>query len=146
MREVLRVLVAEDNEDHLFFILRALRGVDGVQFEIDAVRDGEEALDFIYRRGRFADRERPHMILLDLKMPKVGGLEVLERIKQDPELRRIPIAVLSSSDRREDIDAAYDLGTNSYLVKNPTPDGIRRDLEDAGRFWSAISQLPTPPG
>lgn len=145
MNEPMRILVAEDNEDHLFFILRALRGVDGVTFEIDAVSDGAEALDFVYRRGRFADRPRPHMILLDLKMPKVDGLEVLEKIKQDSELRRIPVSILSSSDRREDVDTAYLLGTNAYMVKSADPADLRRDLQDATEFWVSTSKLPTPP-
>lgn len=140
-----RVLVAEDNEDHLFFILRALRGVNGVTFEIDAVKDGEEALDFLYRRGRFEGRDRPHMILLDLRMPRLSGLEVLARIKADPELKRIPVSVLTSSDRPEDIQSAYDLGTNAYLVKNPDPAGLRHDLAQTKRFWGETARLPDPP-
>ncbi|MDX1659788.1 MAG: response regulator [Nitriliruptorales bacterium] len=145
MNDAIRVLVAEDNEDHLFFIVRALREVSGVGFEIDAVRDGEEALDFVHRRGRFADRPRPHMILLDIKMPKISGLEVLKDLKQHPELRQIPITVLSSSDRAEDIDEAYRLGTNTYLVKNMDIEGLKRDLADAKEYWTETARLPRPP-
>jgi CheY-like chemotaxis protein len=141
----IRILVAEDNEDHLFFIVRALRDVEGVRFEIDAVRDGEEALDFVYRRGRFEGRSRPHMILLDLKMPKVNGLEVLEQIKADPDLRQIPISVLSSSDRTEDIETAYKQGVNSYLLKSASPEGLRQELADVSHYWTATAVLPEPP-
>ena len=142
----IRVLVAEDNEDHLFFIIRALREVEGLSLEVDSVRDGEEALDFVYRRGRFADQPRPHMILLDLRMPKVSGLEVLERIKSDPDLRMIPISVLTSSDRYEDVEAAYRLGTNSYLLKRSSPSGLREELAEVSTYWASTAVLPEPPG
>lgn len=141
----IRVLVAEDNEDHLFFIVRALRDVNGVSLEVDAVRDGEEALDFLERRGEHAGKPRPHMILLDLKMPRRSGLEVLERIKSDPELRSIPVCMLTSSDRAEDIEAAYDRGSNSYVVKSPDPAGIRRELQSVKAFWTTTAALPDPP-
>ncbi len=145
MSESVRILVAEDNEDHQFFIIRALRDVDGVGFEIDAVRNGEEALDFLYRRGRFANQPRPHMILLDLKMPKVNGLEVLEQIKSDPELRTIPIAMLTSSDRKEDVDAAYRAGGNTYVVKQPSLSALKSELQEMSSYWTGVAVLPEPP-
>jgi CheY-like chemotaxis protein len=140
-----RVLVAEDNEDHLFFTVRALRDLSGLVMEVDAVRDGEEALDYLYRRGAYEGRERPHLILLDLKMPKVDGFGVLERLKQDPELRTIPIVVLTSSDHPRDIEAAYRLGTNSYVSK---PAGMSGLIDGIGRirdFWLSLATLPRPP-
>jgi CheY-like chemotaxis protein len=140
-----RILVAEDNEDHLFFITRALRGMTHVTFEVEAVQDGSEALDFVYRRGGYEDRERPHMILLDLKMPRVQGLEVLQVLKSDPVLRSIPIAVLTSSDRREDVDASYRAGGNSYVIKQPTFQGLREELESVSNYWANVSVLPEPP-
>lgn len=140
-----RVLVADDNEDHLFFIIRGLGGVEGVQFEVEAVRDGEEALDFVYRRGPYADRPRPHLILLDLRMPKVSGLEVLEVLKTDPVLRKIPVSVLTSSDRPEDVDATYRLGANSYLHKDPDPVRLREALADVSHYWAETAILPKPP-
>lgn len=140
-----RVLVAEDNEDHLFLTVRALRDHnDGVSIEVDAVTDGEEALDFVYRRGRFEDRPRPHLILLDVKMPKVTGLEVLEQLKRDPDLRSIPVIMLTSSDRPEDIEMAYRLGTNSYVTKQGglnLADGVA----DLAEYWTERSALPDPP-
>jgi CheY-like chemotaxis protein len=140
-----RILVAEDNEDHLFFITRALRGMKHVTFEVEAVQDGSEALDFVYRRQGYEDRQRPHMILLDLKMPRVQGLEVLEVLKGDPVLRSIPIAVLTSSDRREDVEASYRAGGNSYVIKQPTFQGLREELESVGNYWANVSVLPEPP-
>lgn len=140
-----RILVADDNEDHLFFIIRGLRGVEGAEFEIESVRDGEEALDFVYRRGPYADRPRPHLILLDLRMPKVSGLEVLEVLKTDPVLRSIPVSVLTSSDRPEDVDATYRLGANSYVRKSPDPAELRGCLNDVSRYWTSTAVLPEPP-
>ena len=144
MRSV-RVLLAEDNEDHLFLITRALRDVAGARVEVEAVRDGEETLQYVNRAGRFEGKERPHLILLDLKMPKVGGLEVIERLKSDPQLRSIPIIVLTSSDRQEDVDRAYKLGGNSYVVKPVTLKGLRAGLNGISNYWSEIALLPQPP-
>lgn len=140
-----RVLVADDNEDHRFFIQRALKGVRGVELEVDTVVDGEEALDYLKQRGRFADQPRPHMVLLDLRMPRRNGLEVLEVVKQDPELRKIPICVLTSSDRPEDVEEAYLRGTNSYVIKSSDIEGIRRELQTVSEYWTATAALPEPP-
>lgn len=140
-----RVLVAEDNEDHLFLTVRALRDLEGVHIEVDAVSDGAEALDYIHRRGRFEGRARPDLILLDLKMPKVGGFEVLEQLKGDSELRQIPIVVLTSSDTPSDVTRSYRLGTNSYITKPSTPAGLRSGLQELGQYWMALATLPEPP-
>lgn len=140
-----RVLVADDNEDHLFFIIRGLGGVEGVEFEIEAVRDGEEALDFVHRRGPYVDKPRPHLILLDLRMPKMSGLEVLEALKSDPVLRTIPVSVLTSSDRSEDVQETYRLGANSYLHKDPNPARLRESLADVSHYWAETAVLPKPP-
>ncbi len=145
MRKTVRVLVAEDNEDHVFFITRALRGVDEVAFEIESVSDGAEALDFLYRRGEYHDRPRPHLVLLDLKMPRVAGLEVLEVVKNDPELRSIPIAVLTSSERQQDVDDSYRAGGNAYLVKRPAFAELRDKLAAMSDFWTHTAVLPEPP-
>ncbi|MDQ3646787.1 MAG: response regulator [Actinomycetota bacterium] len=141
----LQVLVADDNEDHLFLVVRALQEVDGVRLAVEAVRDGEEALDYVYRRGVFEGRPRPQLILLDLKMPKVTGLEVLEQLKNDPELKAIPIVVFTSSERQQDVDAAYEAGTNSYVIKPSAPGGLREGLEELSEYWGQISQLPSEP-
>jgi CheY-like chemotaxis protein len=140
-----RVLVADDNEDHRFFIQRALKGVQGVELEVDTVVDGEEALDYLEQRGRFVGQPRPHMVLLDLRMPRRNGLEVLEVVKQDPDLRKIPICVLTSSDRPEDVEEAYLRGTNSYVIKSSDIEGIRRELQTVSEYWTATAALPEPP-
>ena len=137
-----RVLVVEDNEDHLFLTVRALRDLEGVRLEVDTVRDGEEALDFLYRRNRFEGRELPHLILLDLKMPKVNGLEVLEQLKSDEELRQIPTVMLSSSERPEDINETYRLGGNCYVTKPGSASGFRDGLRRMGQYWTALASLP----
>lgn len=140
-----RVLVAEDNEDHRFFIIRALREASGGELVIESVADGADALDFLHRRGEFADRLRPHLMILDLKMPRVDGLQVLDEVKGDPELRSIPIAVLTSSDRKEDVDASYQKGGNSYIIKPTSFARMREWLETVNEFWTEVAVLPEPP-
>jgi CheY-like chemotaxis protein len=140
-----RVLVAEDNEDHLFLTTRALQSVQEVRLDVQGVRDGEEALDFFYRRGKYENARRPHLVLLDLKMPKIDGLEVLHRIKSDPELRTIPVVVLTSSDRPEDVDETYRRGGNSYITKPVSPSGMRDGLREITGYWMQLAALPEPP-
>ena len=141
-----RVLVAEDNQDHRFLTVRALRQAGGDDLEVEAVDDGEQALDFLYRRGEYGDRQRPHLILLDLRMPRVSGLEVLEQVKGDAELRSIPIIVLTSSDLPEDVTTAYRLGTNSYVTK-PAGAAVLEGLLSIGQYWlggtASLPQVPT---
>lgn len=141
----LRILVAEDNEDHLFFIIRALTEASEGELQIDSVTDGAAVLDYIHQRGEYADKLRPHMILLDLKMPKIDGLGVLEELKSDPDLRRIPIAVLSSSDRGEDITASYQRGGNTYIVKPSSFTDLKAWLQSVNDFWTEVAVLPEPP-
>jgi CheY-like chemotaxis protein len=139
--------VAEDNEDHLFLTTRALEQTNGsVRLEVQGVRDGEEALDYFYRRGKYQDAARPHLCLLDLKMPKVDGLEVLAKIKSDPELRSIPVVVLTSSDRPEDVAETYRRGGNSFVTKPVSPTGMREGLRDITDYWMHVADLPEPPG
>jgi CheY-like chemotaxis protein len=134
----LRVLVADDNEDHLFLTVRALQEVPDVQLDIETAIDGEEALE-----AAFGERP-PHLILLDIKMPKINGLEVLERLKADDRLRKIPVVVLTSSDRPEDVDATYRLGGNSYVTKPSTGAGLREGLRRVSSYWTALATLPEP--
>ena len=141
MRHV-RVLVAEDNEDHRFLTMRALQDVKGVEIDVEGVRNGEEALAYVQRQGEYAGKELPHVIFLDLRMPKLNGLEVLARLKADPDLSCIPVVVLTSSDRAEDIDAAYRLGTNSYVTKPGVGADLRSGLRTVADYWTASSVLP----
>jgi CheY-like chemotaxis protein len=145
MNRTVRVLVADDNADHRFLIERALRQVDEVYLEVLSVADGEEALEYLERRGRYEAEPRPHVVLLDLRMPRLGGLEVLARLKSHPDLHRIPVCVLTSSDRRDDIDEAYARGTNSYVVKSDDLRDIRQSLAVMSRYWGVVAALPEPP-
>ena len=141
MKQV-RVLIAEDNEDHLFLTVRALREIDGVHLEIETVRNGEQALDYIHRRGEYAGKSLPHLVLLDIKMPKVDGLQVLKELKETPELMAIPTVVLSSSERPEDVDATYKLGGNSYVTKPSNSRGLRDGVRRLGAYWAGIVSYP----
>lgn len=141
MRQV-RVLVAEDNEDHRFLTMRALQDVKGVDIDVEGVRNGEEVLAYVQRQGEYSGKSLPHVIFLDLRMPKLNGLEVLERLKADPDLSCIPVVVLTSSDRTEDIDAAYRLGTNSYVTKPGVGAELRSGLRSVADYWTARSVLP----
>ncbi|GAC1378408.1 MAG: response regulator [Acidimicrobiales bacterium] len=140
-----RVLVAEDNEDHRFLTVRALRQAGGDGVSVEAVADGEQALDFLYRRHGYEDRERPHLIVLDLKMPRLGGLQVLETVKADEGLRSIPVVVLTSSDLARDVNDAYRLGTNSFVTK-PAGTEVLKGLLAVGQYWlGGMTSLPEPP-
>ena len=130
-----RVLVADDNEDHRFLTIRALRDIPDIELEIETAADGEEALEAVRA-------ERPHLVLLDLKMPKVDGFDVLRAIKGNPELRTIATVVLTSSDRPEDVRTAYELGGNSYVTKPTTAAGLRDGLRKLGEYWTGVSRLP----
>lgn len=137
-----RVLLAEDDVDHAFFTVRAFTDAHGVDVEMHTVRDGEEALDYLHRRGRYAGAQRPHLIVLDLKMPKVSGLEVLEQIKADASLRTIPTVMLSSSDRPEDISSSYARSANSYVTKPASLTGLREGVQEMARYWIDVASLP----
>ena len=141
MRHV-RVLVAEDNEDHRFFTMRALRDVEGVRTDVVGVRNGEEAMACVLQQGEYADKPLPNIIFLDLRMPKMNGFEVLARIKQDAELACIPVVVLTSSDRDEDVDMAFRLGSNSYVRKPGSAEELRYGLRGMADYWTAGSVLP----
>lgn len=138
-----RVLLAEDDEDHRFFTVRAFQDAYGTGVEVHAVPDGEEALRYLAEIARTDSPERPHLIVLDLRMPRVDGLQVLEQVKQDAALRDIPVVVLSSSDRPEDVDGSYARGANSYVTKPQQPGGLRDSMRELARYWLEVS---TPPG
>lgn len=136
------ILLAEDDADHAFFTTRAFRQTHGDEVEMRTVADGEQLLDYLNQRGEFADAPRPQLIVLDLRMPKKGGLEVLAELRDEPELRVIPVVVLSSSDRREDINASYERGANSYVTKPATLTGLRQEVSELARYWMDVARLP----
>src|SRR5271170_1648912 len=143
MTKLKRILLAEDNENDVELTLNALRECR-LTNEIVVVRDGAEALDYVYRRGRFIDCEAlPGVVLLDLKMPKVDGLEVLRQIKADPTLRHVPVVMLTSSREEKDVVLSYDLGVNAFVVKPVDFTQFLEAIRALGIFWAIINE-PSP--
>ena len=142
----LTILLAEDNEDDIFILARALKSA-GLSAPVHICRDGREVLDYIEGQAEFADRDRfpfPRMLILDIKMPKVTGLEVLRFVRNHPACAVIPSIILTSSSHPNDVKAAFELGANAYFTKPATPEGMRDLLTLIHKFWSA-SLLPGPP-
>ena len=138
------ILLVEDNQDDLDMTLRALRKAN-LTNHIQAVRDGAEAVDFIFCQGAFAGRKfesPPKVILLDLKLPKIDGMEVLKRIKSDPRTKMIPVVVLTSSKEQKDVIESYNLGVNSYMVKPVNFEGFAATVKDLGMYWLLLNQPP----
>jgi CheY-like chemotaxis protein len=138
------ILLVEDNPLDAELTMRGLRN-EKLANRITWVRDGEEALDYVYRRGSYANREDggPRLILLDLKMPRVGGIEVARTLKGDERTRRIPIVVMTSSKEESDIAESYHLGVNSYIVKPLDFESLAEVARQAGFYWLAINRVPT---
>lgn len=141
---IIELLLVEDNPQDLELALRSLRKIN-LANHIEVARDGAEALDFIFCEGAHATRKMsdgPKVILLDLKLPKVDGLEVLKRVKSDPRTRMIPVVVLTSSKEQRDIVESYDLGVNSYIVKPVNFEGFSAAVEQLGLYWLLVNQSP----
>ena len=141
MAEEVEILIVEDNPHDLDLTLRALRK-NHVANHIATVKDGEEALEFLFRTGRYSERGNhvPQVVFLDLKLPKVDGLEVLRQVKADERTRRIPVVVVTSSAEERDLVESYGLGVNSYVVKPIDFDGFVKTLGDLGFYWLAINK------
>jgi two-component system, chemotaxis family, response regulator Rcp1 len=139
--EKIKVLVVEDNPDDITIIKRAMRKSE-VKCELSFAYDGEEALNFLYRKGEYEDAPKPDLVLLDLNLPKIGGLEVLDKIKQDDKLRRIPVIVLTISEREEDMIRAYDSGAASFMTKPVDSKDFERLIQTVQDYWR-IARLPT---
>ena len=135
------ILLVEDNPDHVELIVRALRDNDLVR-EVHVVTTGEDALDFLWQRGEHADARQPGLILLDLKLPGMDGLEFLRRIKADPNVKFIPVVVLSASPNSTDIVESYNCGANSYVVKPVDFDQFLKMVKDLKLYWTIVSSLP----
>jgi two-component system response regulator len=141
------VLLVEDNMHDAEMTIRSLKKVN-LANNLVHVRDGEEALDFIFAQGKFADRNivnGPKVILLDIKMPKVDGIEVLRRLKSDDAAKTIPVVIMTSSKEEQDIISSYKLGVNSYVVKPVDFEGFARAVSQLGLYWLLTNQPPMPP-
>lgn len=140
----IEILLVEDNPHDAEIALRALKK-NNLSNKVLVVNNGVEALDFIFARGKFADRDKnrlPKMILLDLKLPKVNGIEVLKEIKSHPETRVIPVIVLTSSQEETDMIESYKLGVNSYIVKPVNFDKFVDAVRHLGFYWLLLNKQP----
>jgi two-component system, response regulator len=136
------ILLVEDNKDDLDLTLAALRET-GVAHVIATARDGQEALDFLFCEGAYSRRNskfQPKLVLLDLKLPKMDGLEVLRQMKSDERTQQIPVVMLTSSARKADLEASYKAGANSYLVKSVNFEQFTRDVRQLGQYWLGLNR------
>ena len=146
MAEAFEILVVEDNPLDLEMTLRGLRKANIVN-RIHVARDGAEALEFLFCEGAYADRrieDAPRFVLLDLKLPKIDGLEVLARMKADDRTRSIPVVMLTSSREQRDLVESYHLGVNSYIVKPVDFENFVQAARELGTYWLMLNQTPGP--
>jgi two-component system response regulator len=139
---IIEILLVEDNPHDAELTIRTLKKVH-LANKLTHVKDGAEALDFIFSRGAYAGRninEKPKVILLDIKMPKVDGIEVLRQIKSNPDTKTIPVVIMTSSKEEQDIITSYKLGVNSYVVKPVDFDGFAKAVADLGFYWLITNQ------
>jgi CheY-like chemotaxis protein len=137
------ILLVEDNPDDAELAIRALKK-SHLANNVTHLIDGAEALDFLFANGRYSERDLnnlPKVILLDLKMPKVNGLEVLQRIKSEPRTKMIPVVILTSSAEDPDIKRSYELGANSYIVKPVEFNNFAKIISDLGMYWLVINKI-----
>jgi CheY-like chemotaxis protein len=146
--EPLTILLVEDNPDHAELVIRNMEEAQ-VANRINHVEDGEAALDYLNRRGRYNDPAlfpMPHLVLLDLRLPKIDGLEVLKTIKTTPELRNIPVVILTTSSAERDVAMAYEYFANSYVTKPVDFAEFNKLLADLGFYWLAWNKSPWTKG
>lgn len=146
MLNQVEVLLVEDNVHDAEMTIRSLKKVN-LANNLVHVKDGEEAIDFIFAQGKFSGRDMvngPKVILLDIKMPKVDGIEVLRRIKSHEVTRAIPVVIMTSSKEEQDIINSYELGVNSYVVKPVDFEGFAKAVSQLGLYWLLTNQPPVP--
>lgn len=144
MDNAVEILLVEDNPQDAEMAIRALKK-NNLANNLIHVKDGEEALDFIFAKGIYSDRKgksNPKVILLDLKLPKVGGLEILKEVKSNPNTKTIPVVILTSSKEESDMVESYKLGVNSYIVKPVDFDKFINCIKELGMYWLVVNQLP----
>ena len=143
-RSQIEILLVEDNMDDAEMTIHALRK-NNLANKLIHMKDGEEALDFLFGTGNFIGRDvslKPSLILLDLKMPKVDGLEVLERVKSNEATKKIPVVILTSSKEDPDVSKSYELGANSYIVKPVEFESFMKAVSELGMYWMILNQPP----
>ena len=143
--EEVEILLVEDNKLDAELSLRALKN-GGLANKVLWVKDGQQALDYLFRLGDYSGRSDtvPRLVLLDLKMPRVDGIEVLRAIKNDERTRRVPVVVMTSSQEEKDVAQTYELGVNSYVVKPVDFNAFADIARQSGYYWLAINRTPTP--
>ena len=139
------ILLAEDNPADAEMTIDALREAKLVN-PIVHVEDGVEAMDYLLYRGKFAQRDKadPAVLLLDIKMPRMDGLEVLQELRENPKFQRLPVVILSSSREESDLAHSWDLGVNAYVVKPVDADQFFEAVKSLGRFWGVFNEAPQP--
>ena len=140
-RKSVDILLIEDNPDHVELILKALRG-NNLLNEVHVVASGEEAMDFLSQQGAYANAARPGLILLDIKLPGMDGIEFLRRIKADPNLMSIPVVMLTTSAGEKEIVESYNCGVNSYIVKPVDFEEFVKVIKDLKLYWVLVNSLP----
>ena len=144
MNKGIEILIVDDNESDVELTVHALRKAK-LANEIHIVDDGEQALDFLFCRGAYANRSfsgPPRVVLLDLKMPRVDGIEVLRAVRGDPRTKAIPVVVLTSSKQQKDLVESYNLGVNAYIQKPVEFERFREVIENIGMFWLVVNEPP----
>ena len=142
--KIVDILLVEDRPEDAELAIMAL-SENNLSNRLKWVKDGQEALDFLFAENEYSEREncsRPKLVLLDLKMPKVGGLEVLKKIRNHSELNTLPVVVLTTSKEERDIVEAYDLGVNSYIVKPVDFEGFMKSINELGFYWLVLNEPP----
>ncbi len=141
--EAIHILLVEDNPDHAELTRRALEN-GNVGNRVTWVKDGQEALDYLFRRGAYAEALRPGLILLDINLPKVSGVEVLKKIKEDEGLRVIPVIMLTTSDRDEEAHKCYRFGANSFITKPVKFNEFSEKVRSLKLYWLLVNRPPKP--
>jgi len=136
-----QVLLVEDNEGDIVLTLDALNGINAGG-DVNVVKDGEEALEFLYKQGRFKEAKTPDIILLDINLPRIDGKEVLKKIKTDSRLMQIPVVMLTTSNSAKDIAESYQHHANCYITKPTDQAMFKEAMQEMKKFWFSIVQLP----
>lgn len=143
MKALERILLAEDDQRDIELTLAALESIN-LANKVDVVNNGEEALDYLFKRGKYKTRSNgnPAVVLLDLKMPKIDGLQVLEQIKKNKQLKNIPVVILTSSKMESDLLTSYNLGANAFIIKPVKFEEFIKAIKEVGSFWAILNETP----